>query len=114
MVLEIKNRTENWKTARSMSSMFGDGAVHLARRLGEARETRPADVKLELFWKGVRDHRARPDTDKQQFDKELVGSYRCSFEDLGKRIEDYGGFRPRARNYDVSNEHESMLVNNLV
>ena len=55
MVLGIENRTENWKTTCCLSPFFGDRAVALARRLGEPPATPPADVKLELYWKGVRD-----------------------------------------------------------
>ena len=55
MVLGIKNRTENWKTARCLWPFFGTLSVRLARELGEPRATPAADVKLEFYWKGVRD-----------------------------------------------------------
>ena len=55
MVQGIDNRTENWKTARSLAMFFGDRAARLAGRLGEPQTTPVADVKLELYWKGVRD-----------------------------------------------------------
>tara|TARA_B100002003_G_C13895335_1_gene436428 strand:- start:390 stop:617 length:228 start_codon:yes stop_codon:yes gene_type:complete len=55
-ILRIRNRTENWKTAVHFSPLFGEKSFRLAERLGAEPETRPADVKLELFWRGMRDH----------------------------------------------------------
>ena len=52
-VLGIRNRTENWKTARHLSQFFGDRAFLLAQELGEPQGTEPADVALELYWKGA-------------------------------------------------------------
>ena len=78
MVLEIENRTENWKTARCLSSFFvGDRAVLLAHRLGEPCATPPADVKIELFWKGIRDWCAG--REKRECGERLVESYRILF-----------------------------------
>ena len=53
-ILEIKNRTENWKTARTFAPFFADENLRLklAHKLGEPEGTNPQDVKLELFWKG--------------------------------------------------------------
>ena len=60
-ILGIKNRTENWKTARYLSPFFDDGAIHLANRLmegctGGSENTCKGPVRLELYWKGMRDY----------------------------------------------------------
>ena len=63
-ILGITNRTENWKTARYFAPLFEHRSVRLARRLLTEEEERatlqPGDVRLELFWYGMRDyfHRA--------------------------------------------------------
>ena len=116
MVLGIENRTENWKTARCLWPFFGDLSVRLARELGEPGATPAADVKLELYWKGVRDWCAGKD--KRECEKQLVESSRRLFRDLHlrQRIERYGRFRDLcADNYEVSSEDQrALLVNNLV
>lgn len=113
MVLGIENRTENWKTARCLSPLFGDRAVRLARRLGESRATPTVDVKLELFWKGARDWCAGKK--KQECEEQLVESCRRLFPDLRQRIEQYGCFHDlRAGNYEVlSEDKRAQLVTNL-
>ena len=57
-ILEIKNRTENWKTAHTFAPFFADEnlRLRLVQRLGEPSTTKADEVKLELFWKGMRDH----------------------------------------------------------
>ena len=113
MVLGIENRTENWKTARSLALFFGDRAARLAGRLGEPQTTPVADVKLELYWKGVRDWLSGGNKDEAE--DQLVRSCRRLFPDLRKQIERYGGFRDlRDGNYEVSSENQrTPLRNNL-
>ncbi len=57
-ILDIENRTENWKTARYFSPFFKDEAarLRLVRKLGEPNETQASEVCIELFWKVMRDH----------------------------------------------------------
>ena len=59
-ILGITNRTENWKTARYFAPLFEHRSVRLARRLLTEEEERatlqPGDVRLELFWYGMRDY----------------------------------------------------------
>ena len=62
-ILDITNRTENWKTASSFAPFFDDAPArrNLANRLLEPLEE-PLDggeVQLELFWRGVRDQMAK-------------------------------------------------------
>ena len=65
MILGIKNRTENWKTARTFARMYPENLASLANYLLKSYcefddcnlpRLRPGQVQLELFWKGVRDH----------------------------------------------------------
>ena len=113
MVLGIANRTENWKTARCLWPFFGDGAIRLARRLGESEDTPAADVKLELYWKGVRDWCA--EKNKRECAELLVESCRRLFPDLRRRIEDSAHFRDLGtNNYKIaSDDQRAQLITNL-
>ena len=51
-ILGIENRTENWKSAQLLRARSEAG---LARRLGEPDVTPADDIRIELFWYGVRD-----------------------------------------------------------
>ena len=112
--LGIANRTENWKTARTLSPLFGERAVLLARRLGEPLTTPASDVTLELFWKGARDYRVGKD--KEECEKRFVKSCRRLFPKLREKIKAYDGFRDlRQRNYDILSESQrTRLLNNLL
>ena len=112
MVLGIANRTENWKTARCLSPLFGDRAALLARRLGEPQAEK---VTLELYWKGARDYCAgKNKQDKEKCRKRLVAS--CGqFRTLRQKVEAFDGFRClRPHNYDLSHDEDGRLVNNLL
>ena len=113
MVLGIENRTENWKTAQSLALFFGDRAARLAGRLGEPQTTAVDDVKLELYWKGVRDWLSGEN--KVEAEDQLVRSCRRLFPDLRKQVERHRGFRGlREGNYEVSSENQrTPLLNNL-
>ena len=116
-VLRIKNRTENWKTARCLSPFFGAGAARLACKLGEPRSAPAATVKLELYWKGVRDWRARKTSKKgrQECDDRLVESCRRQYRNLKQDITQSGLFRKLGPgNYAVSShDHRGQLITNL-
>ena len=113
MVLGITNRTENWKTAQSFSSLFGEHAVHLARRLGESLDTGVAEIQLELFWKGMRDYCSK---EGEKLCPEAVAQrYNCLFPNLREHIQQYSGFQSlNDDNYEVSTQgQKANLVNNL-
>jgi hypothetical protein len=59
-ILGIRNRTENWKTVENFHALSDDAKVKLVQRLLEpyqdAQEVAPDSVKVELFWKGIRDY----------------------------------------------------------
>ena len=56
-ILGINNRTENWKTARYFAPFFAneEARLRLATRLGAPDGTKAGDVRIELFWYGMRD-----------------------------------------------------------
>ena len=104
-ILEITNRTENWKTARYFSPLFGEASVCLARRLGEPLETQPSEVHLELYWKGMRDYLHKQGIKKESNDKDFAERYSRLFPDLRSRIEEFCGFRDlNDCNYNVRDE----------
>ena len=124
-ILEIKNRSENWKTALSFAPllMHAESRLALARKLGEPEETNPAEVQLELFWKGVRDYlyrtKEKGEPNRQYFPR-LQELYGRLFPTLREEIEDFesGGLSlrlPNAWNYDPSTESSTAkLGTNLV
>ena len=54
-ILRIENRTENWKTAQLLDGLSDAGKVALVRKVGEPDATLANDIRIELFWYGVRD-----------------------------------------------------------
>ena len=114
-VLGIENRTENWKTAVYFSPLFGGGSYHLAKRLGAEPRPRPGEVRLELFWRGMRDLLHQRKLQRKTIKRELVDLYIARFSSLRNDVEEFQEFRLlRPENYDVSTEdRKGNLVNNL-
>ena len=113
-ILGIENRTENWKTAQLLRGLSEAG---LARRLGEPNATPADDIRIELFWYGVRD--SKPDLEKAPVKcraHEAVAIYRRQFADLRQQICDFKQqpFRAlKSHNYMVSQETQKDFFNNL-
>ena len=106
-ILGIVNRTENWKTAQ-LVGLSDAGKVALARNLGEPNITPADDVRIELFWYGVRD--GKPDL------ADAVAIYHRRFADLRQRTSDFNAPPFRAlkdHNYVVSRETQKDMYNNL-
>ena len=110
MILGIENRTENWKTAYEFAPMFRDceARLELARRLGEQRETEPAQVSLELYWKGLRDYLyCKQGAKNEKLTGEIIDSmaqkYVEMFPDLRDSIEKY-----RAEGRDIRSTFENL------
>ena len=108
-ILGIKNRTENWKTTLSFAPLFWDpeSRLALARKLGEPKETNPAEVHIELYWKGMRDYLHQQGEPNRQYFPRLEELYRCLFPALRDEIREFESkglqFRlPNAWNYDPS------------
>ena len=120
-ILRITNRTENWKTAETFCGLSEEGRVSLVEKLsGGASST--DDIKLELFWYGMRDYVY----EYGGVEEESVDRYVCLFPDLRKRIDSFeytdyiDGKRTLRfnellpRNYDAStSENKAKLYRNL-
>lgn len=92
MILDICNRTENWKTAYEFAPLFRDAnaRMKLARCLGEPKETKPSDITLELYWKGLRDYLHRNNkTLNEDAIRCLANQYSECFSDLREKIKKY-------------------------
>lgn len=122
-ILGVTNRTENWKTARHFAPLFGANSVRLARRLlahdeGERVKLRPGDVRLELFWYGMRDHlHGRPDQVREQ-EEQLADSYLGQFGEVRQQVEKFveaGKLKDLTENnYRASSDDQKRrLRNNL-
>ena len=76
-ILDIPNRTENWKTALNFSRflMDTDNRTALARQLGEPAGTPAREVHIELYWKGIRDHVHQIGGRKKIHDKDFAERY---------------------------------------
>ena len=123
MILGIKNRTENWKTARTFAPLLQDGSIRLANRLLHPLDQRvvlqACDVHLELFWKGMRDyvHQCKEIGYKEakktpfpktktaifkeiddNFCKEFADTYNSCFPNLHEDIEAFRLSRPNVLN----------------
>ena len=114
-VLGIENRTENWKTAVYFSPLFGGESYHLAERLGAEPTLGPGDVRLELYWRGMRDLLHQRQIQRKTIKSELVDLYIARFPRLRNDVETFQEFQKlRPENYDVSTkERKANLVNNL-
>lgn len=106
-ILGISNRTENWKTARHFAPFLDHGAKRLAEHL--IRKRVQSNVRLELYWKGMRDF-LKTKKDKGQWKIEIGDRVRNSelFGNLrevvsGFRVAGLPGFRKlKDRNYNTS------------
>ena len=118
----IENRTENWKTAREFAPLFRDCnlRLELAKKLGEPNGTQPDQVRLELFWKGMRDYLHTTKQKREDNTQDFAQRYERLFHDLRKEIEEFQPEKgsklrlPNERNYDISTEKgKSKLSYNL-
>ena len=117
-ILGITNRTENWKTATYFAPLFGQASARVARRLlADAQEQaalQPSDVRLELFWRGIRDYisqRGGSSPDAADF----AERYERLFPTLRRDVTAFNEFRPlKAWNYRVDTaEKRCRLESNL-
>ena len=122
-ILDINNRTENWKTAYEFAPFFRDGTAcaKLARTLDEGDSPTGNEVKIELFWKGMRDYKHQTGITDEELCEKCVRAYgKEPFHNLRERIEKFNSENPsrvhmKAENYDVSEVgHEGGLLNNLL
>ena len=122
-ILEIRNRTENWKTARYLSPFFGTKAIRLANKLEKGMAGKPKSicqdqVHLELYWKGMRDFikkSGKDSTAKKPTVECLAKLYREFFSCLSQKIVQFNSFKNlNPCNYNVDKkEYEKKLYDNL-
>lgn len=115
-ILGIKNRTENWKTAYYFAPFFRneDARLCLARRLGEPATTDKTQVKLELFWYGMRDHLKATGGMRDGDIDDLAERYRRLFPDLRVKLIGHPGLSIKdSFNYDPFPDRKNQLANNL-
>ena len=121
MILGIENRTENWKTALEFAPLFENCKTCLAfaNRLTGADEQDLGSVRIELFWKGMRDF-LHANAEKGIPEPDLSEIYDCLFPELRVSVQEYGnqskdGFRPlQDANYVApTKESKAKLFNNL-
>ena len=116
-ILGINNRTENWKTARYFAPFFESASARaaLANRLLEPfGECESGTVKMELYWKGMRDYIHQLNKKNEPAPQNLRERYIDLFPDLRECIGKFEGLRqPEPFNYDGSPENKKRLYNNL-
>ena len=123
-ILGITNRTENWKTSRHFAPLFGANSVRLARRLlaheGEGAALQSGEVRLELFWCGMRDHfdqmgkksEAEEDTLARHYSKEFA-ELRGNIQEFTKEFKGRGKLRElKPHNYCLSPQHNVAPTQN--
>jgi len=125
-ILDITNRTENWKTASSFAPFFANpvSCQNLARKLLEplGEPLGNGEVQIELFWQGVRDQ-----MDKEGWTKLGPGEqaeiragfadhYNRRFSELRQAFESFSGLAlPREWNYRPvdTDQEKSILFDSL-
>ena len=97
-IFNIKNRTENWKTAETFVKLVANGdlekfAEEIITNAGKTElSITDENVCLELFWKGFRDYKYQFTNGDKSKNKELkdkaIKAYKKHFNTLQKKIED--------------------------
>ena len=117
-ILGIKNRTENWKTAQHFAPFVRDGNVglKLVRKLVENSDAQLDDIRIELFWYGMRDYVHKLGEGDEPTSEKIAGLYNHCFPNLRKDIQAFGSFGDlKPRNYDVSDQgRKDGLKSNLL
>ena len=125
-ILGIDNRTENWTTAEHFFPLFKDADLRkdFVVRLGEPKGTPPEDIRLELFWYGMRDYiysEKEKGVSEEELIKDFADRYNNLFDGLSENIQNPKyRFRlrdtkdPGVHNYTLSKaEAKRELYNNL-
>ena len=113
-ILDITNRTENWKTVQHFYGLDHNAKVRLVTELGEPKGIRAMDIQIELFWKGMRDFLYESDIENQLARSDLAERYRCLFPQLREKLKGFRGFQLKwdDSHYSVHSD-EGKLFNNL-
>ena len=118
-ILDIENRTENWRTAHVLAPLVEKpGArVSLASHLVGPDEQCGDSIEVELFWKGMRDYtHERQDQNKADYATRLLALYRHCFPSLRQQVELCAGFRSlKDHNYVIADDEcKTKLYHNLI
>ena len=115
-ILGIENRTENWRTTVYFSPMFSEKSYKFAEVLGATPAFSPAAVRIELFWKGIRDYRHREGISRKDLERKVVEAYDRNFSNLREDVLGFQEFAKLERGHYVSDGEgaESRLTNNLL
>ena len=115
-ILGIENRTENWKTTVYFSPLFGGKSQRLAEMLGATPGLPPDEVRLELFWKGIRDYRYQEALSRRELEGRVVESYNQKFSNLRRDVLASDNFWELQDDHYVSSGDSaaSRLTNNLL
>lgn len=117
-ILSIVNRSENWKTARHFIRLDAEARVRLVQRLGKTAGPAGGQVRLELFWRGMRDYLHSRSGSGKKWEEDLARRYDRLFPELRRDIDGFDGgtrfARLRPGNYDIScQENVRALFSNL-
>ena len=119
-ILGIENRTENWKTAVHFSPLFHGECGQFAEKLGAIPVPESGDVKIELFWKGMRDYFYRESLSRESFSREdfvqrAVDLYDRNFSNLRQEVIAFQEFRDlKEDHYTSTSETANRLMNSLL
>ena len=126
-ILGIENRTENWKTVQHFYGLDDDAKIRLVHQLlkpyGEKPQFQPSDVKIELFWKGTRDHIEQLKRVNQTVPtpRDFANHYKYHFDKLRESVVSFhADQRPctfrlplECHNYNASQTNWGALFKNL-
>ena len=113
-ILGISNRTENWKTAEHFYGLSKPGRGRLVEKL--SRIPPAGEIKLELFWYGMRDYIHQYDGGAEEVLAKVADIYSHKFSNLRGHIEKskhrFGALKPH--NYKGTPKNEEKLLSNLL
>lgn len=124
--LNIRNRTENWKTASHFASLRGPQLLELLKVLGVDEDCSHDSVNLELFWYGIRDCVKHCKVVRSELESQFMRIYCKQFSKEREKIESFSesstnGFKAlKSHNYDPWESNESgksgqeILFDNLM
>lgn len=117
-ILNIENRTENWRTARVLAPLVEkpSARVSLASHLVGSAEQCGDSIELELFWKGMRDyiHECQGQNEGDHATR-FLALYHRRFPDLRQQVERRAGFQSlKDHNYVITDAQcKKKLYDNL-
>jgi len=114
-ILGIENRTENWKTTVYFSPLFQGRCGRFAERLGAIPVPKGSEVRIELFWKGMRDYRYWEGLTRKDLERRAIDAYDRNFSTLRREVMVFQEFRElKEDHYTSTSETASRLTNSLL